>query len=77
MGKVSDEDLRKIEDLKKRSLEIIYALGEVEFQKLSLELVKDQIKEKIKEHRLEETEFLTSLRKNYGNVNINIETGEF
>jgi archaellum component FlaC len=36
----------------------------------------DELKEKIKEIKKSETKLLEDLRAKYGNVNINIETGE-
>ena len=39
MGKITDEELKKIEGIRKETTEVIYALGELEYQKTSLDLV--------------------------------------
>ena len=77
MGKISEQDLKKINDLKQETVETAYSLGELEYQKTSLELLIDEVKSKIKVIKVKEAQLFTELKNTYGNVNINIETGEF
>jgi hypothetical protein len=76
MAKITDEELKSIEDIKKEVSQLIGLLGELEYQRLSMQLEVDDIKAKIKDVKNSEIKLLESLRTKYGNVNINIETGE-
>lgn len=77
MAKITEDELKRIEILKKDSLEIASALGELQYQKISIDLFIEEQKEKIKDLKKEEAKLFQELRDKYGNVNINIETGEF
>jgi hypothetical protein len=77
MGKITEAELKTITDLKQETSQIIYGLGEIQYQKTNLEIAEDQVKEKMKEVRAREVAFLNELKEKYGNVSINIETGEF
>lgn len=77
MAKITEDELKRIEILKKDSLEIASALGELQYQKISIDLFIEEQKEKIKDLKKEEAKLFKELRDKYGNVNINIETGEF
>lgn len=77
MGKITDEDLSKIQAIRKETSEIIYALGELEYQKTGIELAISDVKLKVKDLKVKETQILTELTEKYGKVSINIETGEF
>lgn len=77
MGKITDEELKKVSDLKQETTQLVYSLGELQYQRLSLTLAEEELKSAIKEIKSRESKLLTDLRTKYGNVNINIETGEF
>jgi hypothetical protein len=77
MGKITEAELKTITDLKQETSQIIYGLGEIQYQKTNLDIAEDQVKEKMKEVRAREVAFLNELKEKYGNVSINIETGEF
>lgn len=77
MGRIKDTELQRIQLIKKDALEIASALGELQYQKMSIELLIDEEKQKIKELKKSENELFDELVANYGKVNINIETGEF
>lgn len=77
MGKITDNELQRIQLIKKDALDIASTLGELEYQKMSIELLIEEQKEKIKELKKSEKKLFEELVANYGNVNINIETGEF
>jgi hypothetical protein len=77
MGKITDTELQRIELLKKDALEVASALGELTYQKLSIELLIDEQKKKIKQIKDQEESLLQELKDKYGNVSINIETGDF
>ena len=77
MGKITDQELKDINDIKQEISQIVYTLGDLEYQKLSIDLVIDELKLKIKDIKSKEAKVLNGLKDKYGNVNINIETGEF
>lgn len=77
MGKITDEEFKKIEELRKETNQAIYSLGEIEYQRTSLELVSSEVKAKVKDIKTREVTLLNELKEKYGNVSINIETGEF
>ena len=77
MGKITDEELKQINQLKQEAMEVVYNLGELEYQKVSLDLLIEEVKLKIRAHKEKESQLLLDLKNKYGNVNINIETGEF
>jgi hypothetical protein len=77
VGKITDEELKQINQLKQEAMEVVYNLGELEYQKISLDLLIEEVKLKIRAHKAKESQLLLDLKNKYGNVNINIETGEF
>jgi hypothetical protein len=77
MGKITDEELKKIEQIRNQALEIASILGELSYQKIIIEDQIDQQKEAVRTVKNIETEFFAELRQKYGNVSINIQTGEF
>lgn len=77
MGNITETELQRIQLIKKDSIEVASTLGELEYQKITLELLVEEEKKKIKEIKERERSLLEELKDKYGNVNINIETGEF
>lgn len=77
MAKLTDTELQRIQLIKKDALEIASSLGELQYQKISIDLLIEQETKKIKELKKSEVELFEELREKYGSVNINIETGEF
>jgi hypothetical protein len=77
MGKITETELQRIQLIKKDALEVASNLGELSYQKLSIELSIEEQKNKIKQIKLDEEKILEELKDKYGNVSINIETGDF
>ena len=77
MGKITDEELKQVTELKQETTQLVYSLGELQYQKIALGLIEDDLKAAVKEVKSKESKMLTDLKTKYGNVNINIETGEF
>jgi hypothetical protein len=77
MGKLTDTELQKIQLIKKDALEVASTLGELSYQKLTIELLIEEEKKKIKAIKVDEEKVLSELKDKYGNVSINIETGDF
>ena len=77
MGQITDTELQRIQLIKKDALDIASNLGELQYQKISIDILIDEEKQKIKELKKGEKQLFDELIEKYGNVNINIETGEF
>lgn len=77
MAKITDTELQRIQLIKKDALEIASTLGELQYQKMSIDILIEEEKQKIKELKKSEKQLFDELIGKYGNVNINIETGEF
>jgi hypothetical protein len=77
MANITEDELKRVQLIKKEAIEIASTLGELKYQKISLDLLIDDQKDKIKQLKKEEEKLFVELRDKYGNVNINIETGEF
>ncbi len=77
MGKLTENELQRLQLLKQDSIEIATTLGQLNYQKISIELLIDEEKKKIEEVKKREAEILTELQDKYGNVSINIDTGDF
>ena len=77
MGKLTDTELQLVQLIKRDTLEVASTLGELSYQKMTLDLLIDEEKKKIKDIKDREAKILGELKEKYGNVSINIETGEF
>jgi hypothetical protein len=77
MGKLTDNELQRIQLIKKDTIEIATTLGELEYQKISIDLLIEDEKKKIKDVKQREAQIFSELKEAYGNISIDIETGEF
>lgn len=75
-NQLSNEDLEKLQILKKVTSDLISSIGELGYQKMSIDLEIEKKKEELKEHKIQELEFFEYLRNNYVNGVLNLETGE-
>ena len=74
-NQITPEELQQINLIKNDALEVASALGELEYQKMAIELDQEQLKAEIKRIKQKEKEVFEEIRSKYGNVSINIETG--
>jgi hypothetical protein len=74
--KLTPEELQQINLIKSDALEVAALLGELEYQKMSIELDMEEQKKRIKEIRVKEKQVFEEIRSKYGAVSINTETGE-
>jgi stress response protein YsnF len=75
-NQLTPEELQQINLIKNDALEVASSLGELEYQKMVIELDQEQLKAEIKRIKQKEKEVFEEIRSKYGNVSINIETGE-
>jgi hypothetical protein len=74
--KLSTEEFEQLQQIRKESVDIASTLGELNYQKISLDLQIEDQKNKIKDLKTKEARFFEDLRATYGNVVLNIDTGE-
>jgi hypothetical protein len=77
MGKITEEELSRINTIKQTSIEIASILGELSYNKIILENEIELQKSRIFEVKKQEVSLFQDLKTKYGDVTINIETGEF
>ena len=77
MGKLTDTELQLVQLIKRDALEVAFTLGELSYQKMTIDLLIEEEKKKVKDIKEREAKILDELKEKYGNVSINIETGEF
>lgn len=75
--KISENQLEKINFIKKEAVDIATSLGELNYQKILLELQIDAQKQRIVELRKDEQAIFEELRSEYGNINVDLNSGEF
>lgn len=73
---LSTQELSQVKELQQKFQTIQLELGEIEISKLQLEKRHQQIKESLFSLQKEEETFTKSLFEKYGDVNINLSTGE-
>jgi hypothetical protein len=76
MARLTEEELSKINLIRQDALDIASALGELEFQKISIELKIDEQKKEVAALKQREESIFEEIKSKYGNVTINIETGD-
>ena len=74
--KLKPEELQELQDFQQKSEFLISQLGQLQFQKLQLERNENLLKHQYEELIKEETNISTFLKTKYGEVNIDIKTGE-
>lgn len=74
--KLEEQELKQLHDFQNNSEILISQLGQISFQKLQLEKQEEFLKQKFNELNEEEVLISKNLKEKYGNVNIDIKTGE-
>ena len=75
--KLPKETLEKLKKFQKSSNELVFALGQVDFQKALIEGQRNEVLNKLADLQEEQDKVGKELQKEYGEGNINLETGEF
>ena len=74
---LSKEEIQIIKDIQQTEQEIVSQLGQIEYQILSLNSQKEDLKTTIKDINNKGNKLGEDLQQKYGDGSINIETGEF
>lgn len=75
--KITENELQRVSYIKKESLDVASILGELNYQKTIIDLQIDAQKQRIVQLRKDEEKLFSDLKENYGNISINLETGEY
>lgn len=76
MAKIKEDYIKRINLIREDALRIATNLGELEFQKASIQILVDEQKDAIKSLKKQELDLMTEIEAEYGKVTINLETGE-
>ena len=74
--KLSEEEMKTMTELRQLTMEVASYLGELNYQKMNIELAIEDQKEKVRAINKKEAEFFSHIRNTYGNVKLDVETGE-
>jgi hypothetical protein len=75
-AKVTPEELKDLQDIRKATYETISIIGELNYRKTLIDLELEGIKEAVKQNATKERDLLSTFGKKYGDGSINPETGE-
>lgn len=76
MKKIEKSELEKIQVIQKKLNSLVMEVGNIEFNRISMEIQYNTIRSKIVETKNEESSLLNDLSEKYGDVLINPDTGE-
>lgn len=74
---LTQEELDTLRSLQQQFQTIQFELGEIEVVKISLEERYENAKKSLTETNQKEINFSNSLKEKYGDISLNVETGEF
>lgn len=71
------EELQTLKSLQKQFQSVQFELGEIEVFKIQTEERYEYAKKYLKDAQQQEKEFTQTLKEKYGDITLNLETGEF
>jgi predicted DNA-binding antitoxin AbrB/MazE fold protein len=74
---LSTDELTSLRSIQKDFQSIQFGLGEIEILKIQLEEKYEFLKQSLKKTQTIEKEFIKSLEEKYGEISLNLDTGEF
>jgi hypothetical protein len=74
---LTKEELNNLRSLQQDFQNIQFELGEIEIIKIQMEERYESAKKLLKETQIKEQSFTNSLKEKYGDISLNVETGEF
>jgi len=74
---LTTEEIEKLREFQTKNQELVNVLGQVELQKLNLELTRDNIKQEMLRFSEEQNAFAQEIQSKYGEGQIDIEQGVF
>jgi len=77
MAKIRDEQLQTLQELKGKFNELTFLIGRNQIRQKELKIEEEQMFEEFTKLGIEEQEFLSNIQKEYGDGNLDTNTGEF
>ena len=77
MNKLEQQELKQLQELQKKSQKIMNDLGEISINRILLNKKEKEIEKSLNDILDEEKTLKEYLISKYGDININLETGEF
>jgi hypothetical protein len=74
---LTKEELETLRLLQQDFQNLQFELGEIEIIKIQIEERYESVKKTLKETQIKEQSFTKSIKEKYGDISLNIETGEF
>jgi hypothetical protein len=74
---LTKEELETLHLLQQDFQNLQYELGEIEIIKIQIEERYESVKKTLKETQTKEQSFTKSIKEKYGDISLNVETGEF
>jgi hypothetical protein len=74
--KLTQEEFQQLQDFQQKSEFLISQLGQISFQKLQLQKQEEILKQKFNQLSESELKISTELKEKYGDISIDIKTGE-
>ena len=71
------EEISKVKEFQQKNQELINILGQIDLQKINLDLTRDKIKQDINVSNDEQNAFAIEIQSKYGEGQIDIEKGVF
>ena len=71
------EEISKVKEFQQKNQEFVSILGQIDIQKLNLDLTRDRIKQEIASSNEEQNAFAMEIQSKYGEGQIDIEKGVF
>jgi len=71
------EEISKVKEFQQKNQELINILGQIDLQKINLDLTRDKIKQDINVSNDEQNAFAMEIQSKYGEGQIDIEKGVF
>ncbi len=77
MTKITEAEIKKVNDLKIQYSRLVETMGSIEVQIMQLQLQKEELKVSLLDIKNGETTLATELEEKYGKGTISLDTGEF
>ena len=74
--KLEEQELKDLIDFQEKSEILISRLGQLQFRKLKIEKEEDYLKQQYEQIILSEIEISSRIKTKYGDINIDIKTGD-
>ena len=71
------EEISKVKEFQQKNQELINILGQIDLQKINLDLTRDKIKQDVVAANEEQNSFAMEIQSKYGEGQIDIENGVF